>query len=227
MMRWWCADDALMMHWWCVDNVLMMHWWCTDDALMMHWWCTDDALMMHWWCIDDALMMHWWCADDAWVSYLISLNPQLFKNIAQVWSFMNFVFVFVIVFVFVFVFVCVFVIVIVMADVFLFPMMYDMWGLTWIWDDLKGLYWKCWSDERHMDSPAEFPLIDSIPSVGGVGWKIETIVFNFSHTLITWPVKGEIFYPGTYQFSLWEPQQISAWKLFANVSLDSSLYSCD
>ena len=42
-----------------------------------------------WWCADDALMMHWWCADDAWVSYLISLNPKLFKDIAHVGSFEN------------------------------------------------------------------------------------------------------------------------------------------
>ena len=58
-------------------------------------WCADDALMMHWWCSDDALVMPWWNADDEWVSYLISLNPQLFKNIAHVGSFQNFVFVFV------------------------------------------------------------------------------------------------------------------------------------
>ena len=38
--------------------------------------------------------------------------------------------VFVIVFVFVFVFVGVFVIVIVITDVILFPMVYNMWGLT-------------------------------------------------------------------------------------------------
>ena len=35
----------------------------------------------------------------------------------------------------------------VIADVLLFPMMYNMWGLTWFWDDLKTLYWKCWSDD--------------------------------------------------------------------------------
>ena len=46
------------------------------------------------WCTDNALMKSWWCADDAWVSYLISLKPQLFKNIAHVGSFQNFVFVF-------------------------------------------------------------------------------------------------------------------------------------
>ena len=49
--------------------------------------------------------------------------------------------VFVIVFVFVFVSVSVFVIVI--ADVILFLLMYNMWGLTCIWDDLKVTYWKC------------------------------------------------------------------------------------
>ena len=78
------------MHWRCIDDALMMHWWCIDDALMMHWWCTDNALMRHCLCADDTLMICWWCADDAWVSYLISLNPQLFKNIAHVWSFQNF-----------------------------------------------------------------------------------------------------------------------------------------
>ena len=43
----------------------------------------------------------------------------------------------------------------VIANVLLFPMMYNMWGLTWFWDDLKALYWKCWSDDgmtdRHTD----------------------------------------------------------------------------
>ena len=39
---------------------------------------------------------------------------------------------------FVFVFVWVFVI----ADVILYPMMYNMLGLTLFWDDLKALDWK-------------------------------------------------------------------------------------
>ena len=81
--------------WWCADDALMMHWWCPDDALRMGWLCADDGLMIHWWCTDDALMKRWWGADDAWVSYMISLNPQLFKNIAHVGSFQDFVFVFV------------------------------------------------------------------------------------------------------------------------------------
>ena len=37
----------------------------------------------------EALMRQWWCADDAWVSYLISLNPLLFKNIAHDRSFLQ------------------------------------------------------------------------------------------------------------------------------------------
>ena len=62
-------------------------------------------LVMSWWCTDNALMINWWCTYDAWVSYLISLTPKLFKNIAHVGSFENFVFPFVFVFVFVFLFV--------------------------------------------------------------------------------------------------------------------------
>ena len=69
----------------------------------MHWWCTDDALMMRPGCGLDAVWMRSGCG--LWVPYLISLNPLLFKNIAHVGSFKNFVFVFV----FVFVCVCVFV----------------------------------------------------------------------------------------------------------------------
>ena len=51
------------------------------------------------------------------------------KNIACVGSFKHFVFVLV----------CVFVIVIVI----LFPMMRNMWVLTWFWGDLKAPEWKC------------------------------------------------------------------------------------
>ena len=58
---------------------------------MMHYWCTDDARMMRWWCT----LMHRWCDNDAWVSYLISLNPLLFKNISHVGSLQHFVSVFV------------------------------------------------------------------------------------------------------------------------------------
>ena len=50
------------------------------------------------------------------LSYLISLYPQLFKNIAYVEVFSTFVFVFVFVIVIVFVFVCVFVDVIVITE---------------------------------------------------------------------------------------------------------------
>ena len=60
------------------------------------------------------------------MSYLISLNSPLWENIACDGSFKHFVFVIV----FFLVFVCVFVNVIVIADVILFPMMYNMWGLT-------------------------------------------------------------------------------------------------
>ena len=54
------------------------------------------------------------------------------------------------VFVFVFFFVFVFVNVIIIADVILFPMMYDM-ILTWFWDDLKAPDWKWQSDYIEMD----------------------------------------------------------------------------
>ena len=54
------------------------------DVLMMHRWGTDDALMMHWWCTDEP--------SDALVSYMIFLNPLLFKNIAQDGSFKHLIF---------------------------------------------------------------------------------------------------------------------------------------
>ena len=68
---------------------------------------------------------------------MISLSSLLFENITYDGSFKHFVFVFVFIFVSVFVFV----IVIVVADVLLFPMMFNMWGLSC--DDLKALCWKC------------------------------------------------------------------------------------
>ena len=34
------------------------------------------------------------------------------------------------------------------ADIILCPAVYDMWGLTWSWDDIKGIYSKSWSDDR-------------------------------------------------------------------------------
>ena len=68
------------------------------------------------------------------MSYLKSSNSLLFENIAYDMSFKHNVFVFV------FVFVSVFVSVI--SDVILFPMIYNMWGLTWFLDDLKAIYWK-------------------------------------------------------------------------------------
>ena len=34
------------------------------------------------------------------------------------------------------------------ADIILCPAVYDMWGLAWSWDDIKGLYSKSWSDDR-------------------------------------------------------------------------------
>ena len=103
------GTDLCQREWWVTDNLPMFKitdltrtkvlelgprdWSFLCPGLV--WWCADDALMMRWWCADDALMMRSWCADDAWVSYLISLKPKLFKNIAHVGSFRNFVFVFV------------------------------------------------------------------------------------------------------------------------------------
>ena len=104
--------------------------------------------------------------------YLISLNSLALENIEYDGSFKHIVFV--IVFVFVFVFVSVFVIVI--ADVILFPMMYNMWGLTWFWDDLKAPYWKCGSDYLRTNKQTEFQLVDSTPPAGGVAWKVGHIV---------------------------------------------------
>ena len=34
------------------------------------------------------------------------------------------------------------------ADIILCPSVYNMWGLAWSWDDIKGLYSKSWSDDR-------------------------------------------------------------------------------
>ena len=45
-----------------------------------------------------------------------------------------------------------------LADVILFPIMYNMWGLTWFWDDLKALYWKYWSDDGRTDRSSTWRL---------------------------------------------------------------------
>ena len=103
-------------------------------------------------------------------------------------SFKHFVFVIVIVnvivFVFVFVFLCVFVIVIVMADVLLFPMMHDMSGLTWFWDDLKGLYWKSWSDDGQMGKLTN-KRADRI-SIFGLEWKCKScLIYTYWSILVS------------------------------------------
>ena len=46
------------------------------------------------------------------------------------------------------------------------PTVYNMWGLTWFWDDLKAIEQKCWSDDVQTD---RFPT-----PVGGVEWKQTT-----------------------------------------------------
>ena len=51
--------------------------------------------------------------------------------------------------------------IIVIADVILFPMVYNMWALTWFWDDLKALDWKQWSDYVRTNRQTEFQLVDS------------------------------------------------------------------
>ena len=77
------------------------------QRVLMHSWCSLDVVRPHRsWCGLVAVWMRSgcnlaWCS--LWVSYLISLNPLLFKNIAHVGSLMYLVFVFVFVFVKVFV----------------------------------------------------------------------------------------------------------------------------
>ena len=48
------------------------------------------------------------------------------------------------------------------------PMVYNMWGLTSFWDDLKAIERKFWSDDVQTDKQTEFQLVDSTPPVGGV-----------------------------------------------------------
>ena len=53
------------------------------------------------------------------------------------------------------------------------PTVYNMWGLTWFWDDLKAIERKCWSDDVQTDRHTEFQLVDSTSPVGGVEWKVQ------------------------------------------------------
>ena len=81
---------------------------CGVDAVWMRCGCGVDAVWIRCGCVVDAVLMQSGCGPDVvrmWsgcglrVSYLISLNPLLFKNITHVGSLMYFVFVFVCVFV--------------------------------------------------------------------------------------------------------------------------------
>ena len=59
-------------------------------------------------------------------------------------------------------------------------MMYNVWGLTRFWDDLRGLDWKCPSDEGQT---AKFQLIDSTSPVGGVESQT-TLLINYRLQLL-------------------------------------------